>query len=142
MPSTVLVLLQFAALAVLALPWTGGPWHAAAWVPLAGAVLLGAWTLRHNRPGNFGVMPEVRPGAQLVTGGPYAYVRHPMYLAVLLAAAGLLVGWRGGAHAAAFVVLLAVLHVKAGREEALLAAHFPGYAAYRARTKRLIPFLL
>jgi protein-S-isoprenylcysteine O-methyltransferase Ste14 len=40
------------------------------------------------------------------------------------------------------VALVAVLYMKALREEAWLAGRFPGYAAYSARTKRLIPGLL
>lgn len=141
MPSAALVALQLVALAALALPW-GRDWHHTGWPLLAAAALAGAWALRHNRPGNFGVMPEPKPHAQLVTTGPYAYVRHPIYLAVLLFGAGMLAGWRGWTHLAAFTVLWVVLHFKADREEALMSARFPGYAAYRARTKRLIPFIL
>lgn len=142
MPSAALVALQFAALVALVLPWGAGRFSAWAVLPLAGAVLVGAWTLWHNRPGNFGVMPEPRAHARLVTTGPYAYVRHPMYLAVLLFGAGMVAGWRGAAHAVAFAALAAVLHAKASREEKLLAARFTGYAAYAARTKRLVPFVL
>jgi protein-S-isoprenylcysteine O-methyltransferase Ste14 len=140
-PSAALVALQLAALAALALPW-GRDWHDWGWPPLAAAALLGAWTLRHNQLGNFGVMPEPKPHAQLVTSGPYSYVRHPIYLAVLLFGAGMLVGWRSWQHLLAFAVLCVVLHFKADREEALMSARFPGYAAYRARTKRLIPFVI
>lgn len=141
MPSLLLVAVQIAALVVVVLPW-GRAWHAWGWPLLAGAALVGAWTLRHNRLGNFGVMPEPLAGARLVTTGPYAYVRHPMYAALLLFGAGMLAGWQGVVHFGALVALSAVLHFKADREEALMAARFPGYAAYRARTKRLLPFVL
>ncbi len=141
MPSTALVALQLAAIAALIPPW-GQAWHALGWPLLAAAAGVGVWTLRHNRLGNFGVMPEPKQHAQLVTTGPYAYVRHPMYLAVLLFGAGMLAGWQGWPHAAAFAVLCAALHFKANREEALLSARFPDYAAYRARTRRLLPFVL
>jgi protein-S-isoprenylcysteine O-methyltransferase Ste14 len=65
-----------------------------------------------------------------------------MYLAVLLFGLGFLVGWRGWAHAAAFVLLGVVLHVKSRREETLLARRFPEYADYARRTRRLVPFVL
>ena len=56
----------------------------AALVPLALSALLGVWTLAWNRPGNFNIRPEPKAGGQLVTGGPYRLMRHPMYTAVLL----------------------------------------------------------
>jgi protein-S-isoprenylcysteine O-methyltransferase Ste14 len=65
-----------------------------------------------------------------------------MYLAVLLFGLGCLAGWQGWPHAIALAALAVVLHVKALREEALLVRRFPAYEAYRARTRRLIPFVL
>ena len=140
MPSPVLVAAQLAALVALVLPW-GAQWHGWGWPPLAVAALVGAWTLRHNRIGNFGVMPEPIARAKLVTTGPYAYVRHPMYLAVLLFGAGMLSGWQAWPHAAAFAALAIVLHVKALREEALLRERFPEYGVYASRTARMLPGL-
>ena len=84
MPSIVLVLLQFAALIGVVLPWGAAAFSPWGFAPLALATGVGAWTLAHNRLGNFSVLPEPRAGARLVVTGPYAYVRHPMYLAVLL----------------------------------------------------------
>jgi protein-S-isoprenylcysteine O-methyltransferase Ste14 len=141
MPSVVLVLLQIAALIAVVLPWGAPAFQRGGFLPLALAAAVGAWTLLHNRPGNFSVLPEPLAGARLVVTGPYAYVRHPMYLAVLLFGLGFLAGWRGGPHLAAFVLLCAVLHVKSRREEALLAQRFPEYADYARRTRRLVPFI-
>jgi protein-S-isoprenylcysteine O-methyltransferase Ste14 len=41
----------------------------------------------------------------------------------------------------ASAALLVVLELKRRREEAWLEQRYPGYAAYRARTKRLIPWI-
>ena len=141
MLSATLVALQFALLAALLAPWTAGAFHRSGFIGIALALALGAWTLTANRPGNFGVFPEPRANARLVTTGPYRHVRHPMYLAVLLLALGLVAGWRTPIHAAAFVALSIVLHAKAGIEERALLARFPEYRGYRERTARLVPFL-
>ncbi|MCW5591679.1 MAG: DUF1295 domain-containing protein [Burkholderiales bacterium] len=110
-------------------------------VALLGAgVAVGAWALAANRPGNFNIRPDPHPEGRLVTGGPYAWVRHPMYLAVLLAMAAFALGgdaWQW----AAWVALAAVLAAKALREEKGLADLHPGYGAYRARTRAIIPFV-
>ncbi len=140
MLATALVVLQLALLAALLLPWSADSFGLSGFVPLALAAALGAWALTANRPGNFSVLPAPRTGARLVTGGPYRYVRHPMYLAVLLAALGLALGWRTPVHAMAFPALALVLHVKAGLEERLLLARFPAYRDYRERTPRILPF--
>lgn len=139
-PSTLLVGAQFGLLALMLL-WPA-PWHldAATLLLAAAGLALGIWVLLHNRPGNFNVRPELKAGARLVTDGPYRWVRHPMYGALLLAAAAL-VAAGGGVQALAWVALVAVLHLKAAREERLLLQRWPEYAAYRARTRRFVPWL-
>jgi protein-S-isoprenylcysteine O-methyltransferase Ste14 len=100
-----LVLAQFGLMAWLAVlgalalhPWPGGPLLGlAALLALAGAAL-GAAALRANRPGNFNIHPAPREGGELVEHGPYRWLRHPMYSAVLLmcaAAAVLAASWAG-----------------------------------------------
>ena len=140
MISRLLVALQFGlmALVMARLDASGvGPAHFAL-LPAGG--LVGAWALWTNRPGNINIRPEPKEGGALVTAGPYRFVRHPMYLAVLLFTGGFvgddLVQW------AALGALAAVLFAKARREERLMAAAHPGYAAYRARTRAIIPFIL
>ncbi len=105
------------------------------------ATFVGIGALAANRPGNFNIRPELKPGARLVTDGIYRWLRHPMYLAVLLAMAAALAAdprlWRIGA----WMALLAVLLVKAHREERMLRAHFAEYDAYMRRSHRLLPYL-
>jgi protein-S-isoprenylcysteine O-methyltransferase Ste14 len=128
-----------AALAAVIWPFDAARFRMAAWLPLAAAFALGVWTLWHNRPGNFSVMPEPRNGASLITTGPYARMRHPMYVAVMLFAAGCAIGWNRPVHGLAFAVLVVVLNAKARREERLLQARFDDYPAYAARTPRFVP---
>lgn len=71
--------------------------------------------------------------------GPYRWLRHPMYTAVLLGAAACAAAL---GHAAAWGVglaLLAVLVAKARLEERWLLVQRAGYAAYRTRTARFLP---
>jgi protein-S-isoprenylcysteine O-methyltransferase Ste14 len=144
-----LVLLQFTLIGGIA--WRAGPSFLAlkasalAWVVLAAGVALGGWALSANRPGNFNIRPVPKAGGQLVRSGPYAFIRHPMYTAVLLTGlAGvsgvdipgrMLVG-------TVFFALLAVLWVKSGLEERWMAAQHPDYAAYQKASSRFIPWLV
>jgi len=76
----------------------------------------------------------------VVSTGPYAVVRHPMYSGIMLFFVGvplLLGSWWGVAIAPAFAVLFAI---RARIEERELVRGLPGYADYAARVRyRLLP---
>ncbi|MBV9120322.1 MAG: isoprenylcysteine carboxylmethyltransferase family protein [Chloroflexi bacterium] len=84
----------------------------------------------------------VESGQQVISDGPYAIVRHPMYSGAVLLFAGTptaLGSWWGLAAAA---VLGATLVWRLLEEERVLNGNLPGYAAYRRKVKRhLIPGL-
>lgn len=81
-------------------------------------------------------------GQTVVSTGPYARVRHPMYAAaqLMLAGASLLMGsWFG---LLALVPLTIAIAIRAVREERTLRAELPGYDEYMAKVKyRLIPYV-
>ena len=139
--SLALVAAQFTLMAVLvaAAVWRSGSVPAGAWALLLAGAAVGVWAVSANRPGNFNIRPDPRPGGVLVEHGPYRWIRHPMYTAVL--AFGAACAWASGTGWAvgAWVLLAGVLAVKATVEERLLVAAHPGYAAYRARTRRFLP---
>ncbi len=105
------------------------------------ATFVGIGALAANRPGNFNIRPEPKAATRLVTDGIYRWVRHPMYLAVLLAMAAAVAADPRPWRVMAWLALLAVLLVKAKREEALLQARFADYAAYMRHSKALVPYL-
>ncbi len=87
---------------------------------------------------------QEREGHQLVEAGPYRFVRHPIYTAIVMIAAGqsLLFLSLPVALLAALLLVLAVY--RARLEEALLGSSAPlgaAYAAYVARTGRFLPRL-
>lgn len=142
LPSWSLVAAQFSlivALVVTTQPLGTPVANALAFALVIAATFVGVGALAANRPGNFNVRPEVKPGAQLVTDGIYRFIRHPMYSAVLLAMLAAIAAdprlWR----IALWLALVGALLAKAQREERLLAERFPEYAAYRARTRRFLP---
>lgn len=85
-------------------------------------------------------LPRPRDGAELIVTGAYAFVRHPIYGGLILAAFGWAIVQASIVAVALAVALAAFLRVKSAREEAWLEQRFPAYAAYRARTRRLIPW--
>lgn len=135
----ILVAVQFALIGWLIWPLTPQVWSPSAQVLLACAVALGLWTLFHNRLGNFNIRPEPKARGKLVTGGPYRYMRNPMYSAVLLFAAAEVVAYSDPWKIVCWFVLALVLLAKALLEERYLSALFPGYRAYAKRVRRFIP---
>ena len=86
----------------------------------------------------FGVLPEARG---LVTHGPYALVRHPLYLGELGAMAGLLVASPSPRNLLAGAAFAAAQVMRMRLEESALTREFPEYADYAARTPRIVPAL-
>ena len=81
---------------------------------------------------------------ELIEGGPYRFVRHPIYSGVLLMLLGTMLMWGRLTGVIALVVVIAGLSVKASLEERLLLKHFPeSYARYRRRVRAaVIPFVI
>jgi len=114
---------------------------------LVGLLLLAAGVLLHLRArralGPFwsGVI-ELRAGHALVEKGPYAHVRHPIYLAVLLVGVGSLLAHASVAAACAAGGLVVGLVLKLRTEERLLVASLgTEYERYAARVPALVPAL-
>jgi protein-S-isoprenylcysteine O-methyltransferase Ste14 len=138
----VLVAGQFALLSV----WiVAGPRVATHPIGLAvqgGGLAIAAWAFvvmiaaQHRL---FRIAPDPTGHTQLVTWGPYRWVRHPMYLAILLVVGPTWLAWASSWRSAAFVMLAGVLIAKLRHEERLLLGWFEGYAAYRVSTWRLLP---
>jgi len=140
--SHVLVGLQlvFVAMACYPVGWrnSGSAWFLL--LCLLGTIL-GIVVLYFNRIPNFGVYPEVKVGAELITRGPYHYVRHPMYTALVIMMVGI-AGYNGHLSNGIGAVGVAVVVVrKALLEEDFLSAVFPQYPVYKARTARFIPYV-
>ena len=85
----------------------------------------------------FGIFPEARG---LVTRGPYRWIRHPIYLGHILGGFGLVISKPYPEVIVLFVVFVGLEYWRAVYEERALEETFPAeYAAYRARTGRLLP---
>ena len=102
-------------------------------VLLVGGILLVLWAAallgRHLTP-----LPAPREAGALITTGPFALVRHPIYVGIAMAAVGLAL-WSGGLVAIlAALALIGVFVVKSRYEERLLRSHFPDYARYANST--------
>jgi protein-S-isoprenylcysteine O-methyltransferase Ste14 len=82
------------------------------------------------------IMSEAR---KLVVGGPYAFVRHPLYLGEQLALTGVALQYISPLAIALLALQFTFQIYRMGFEEKVLSDAFPEYEAYKARTARLIP---
>ncbi|HWX88859.1 MAG TPA: methyltransferase [Rhizomicrobium sp.] len=94
--------------------------------------LLVLWRLGKS----FSIMPEAR---KLVTGGPYALARHPLYTVEMITITGTALQFAAPWSWLIALVVVALLWIRSHFEEQVLEEAYPEYAAYRARTKRFIP---
>ena len=141
MKGKILVTIQFTCLILLALAtnWFALVWWAFILIALSG--FLAFWAMAVMRLGNFNVVPTPVDRGVLVTGGPYKVIRHPMYTSIFIFAVALLAGQFDYIKLFTSIALIAGLIVKMIYEESLLRNHHPGYEAYMAKTKRVIPFV-
>jgi protein-S-isoprenylcysteine O-methyltransferase Ste14 len=98
------------------------------------------WVMHENSFAAPVVKVQRERGQRVISTGPYAWVRHPMYTGGILFCVGiplLLGSWWGLLISPIFAVLFAV---RSGIEERELAAGLPGYGDYVKRVRyRLLP---
>jgi protein-S-isoprenylcysteine O-methyltransferase Ste14 len=136
----------------LPLIWVATPVFAFADYPLypipfvSGALCLalGLWLFHRSHADlgtNWSITLAVREKHQLVTHGSYRWVRHPMYLALLIYSAGqalVVPNWLVGPSNGVAMALLFALRV--GPEERMMLEQFGNdYQTYMTTTKRLVP---
>lgn len=142
MKSKILVGLQFFLIFLMILPLgtqTQHPYIGLA-IFLLG-VIVGLLAIKEHKRGNFNIRPDIKDNCDLVTSGIYTYVRHPMYLSVLLSMLGVSVIYFTYYELVLFILLVITLVTKLLYEERLWKCHTPEYVQYMKRTKRLLPFL-
>ncbi len=80
---------------------------------------------------------------ELITRGPYAWVRHPIYTGMLFMLLANVVVLGHDAGMVGFVFVFVSFWIKLHYEESLMLQHFPDqYPGYQQRVRRLIPFVL
>jgi len=85
--------------------------------------------------------PKPNDDGYLVTEGVYAYVRHPIYLGLMLVSFGWACAMDSLAALVVAVVFTVFLDLKSRREESWLKAQYPDYVVYAAHTRRFVPYV-
>lgn len=92
---------------------------------------------------NWSGRATVKAGHELITRGPYAVARHPIYTGLLTACVGTAIGYGEWRCVMGLLLIALGFAVKIGQEERLMLETFPeAYATYRQRVKALIPGVL
>jgi protein-S-isoprenylcysteine O-methyltransferase Ste14 len=120
----------------------GEVWFWSGAVITAGGLLFSVWGRRHLGK-NWSQAVTVKADHELITSGPYALVRHPIYTGLLLGIIGSAVArgeWRG---LLAVALVFGVLWHKLRLEEKWMRAQFgEPYEAYSRRVAALVPYII
>jgi len=139
--SILLVFFQFAFILLLLSGSTLKNITALAYAFIILSILLVFWAIATMKKSKLSILPEPALHATLITNGPYRFIRHPMYTAILLGSVGLLIHQFTWLRLAIVIALAIVLVVKLTWEERMLLQKFETYRDYMQRSKRLLPFI-
>jgi protein-S-isoprenylcysteine O-methyltransferase Ste14 len=90
----------------------------------------------------FSGLVAIQPEHQLVRSGLYSIIRHPSYLGLFVLMLGWGLSFRSGVGVVIALLSLGVVLALIQAEERLLSETFGAeYDAYRARTRRLLPYI-
>ena len=107
----------------------------------AGGLAFAVWARRHLGR-NWSAPVTLKANHELVTHGPYAIVRHPIYTGLLLAFAGSALARADVRGVVAIVIVFAALWRKLRLEERWMREKFgPAYDDYARRVRALVPFV-
>ncbi len=91
---------------------------------------------------NVNITPTPKPGGILITNGPYRVIRHPMYLAQVVAIIPLISDYFTPLRFSILLLLIVTLILKIHYEEKGLTKQFgEAYTEYREKTKKVLPFI-
>jgi protein-S-isoprenylcysteine O-methyltransferase Ste14 len=129
--------------AIVALAATG---NLLTWSPVViavqlAAVALNVWARRSFQAGTFRIS-AAPGGTAIIRGGPYRFIRHPMYSAALLFIWAAVLGQPSTLTLTIGVAVTVVSAARIIAEERLLREAYPDYREYARTTKALVPFLL
>lgn len=139
--SILLTTIQFLALGIILYT---NPWFVQLPVLLAIQVIgliIGIWAITEMSKSKLNIAPIIREGASLISTGPYRFVRHPMYLSLILFLFPILAVNFNALNGIVFLVLIINLLIKLFYEEKLLSDRFARYSDYKQKTWRLIPLI-
>jgi protein-S-isoprenylcysteine O-methyltransferase Ste14 len=122
------------------LEWTHALRLGALWVlGLAALAMAGLGAIQIR--GYLTPLPYPVDHSQLVTGGVYGLVRHPLYSSQLIAALGWTCYTLSLAHLAILALGFLFFDYKSGKEERWLTERHPEYADYARRVRKLVPWI-
>jgi protein-S-isoprenylcysteine O-methyltransferase Ste14 len=123
--------------------WPVGLWPfwLGAAVTIAG-LLFAVWA-REHLGSNWSRSVTIKQGHELITTGPYAVVRHPIYTGILTGFLGMAIAISQVRGFIAFVLVFLALWIKLRMEEQWMRSRFgETYATYARQTAALVPYLL
>jgi len=102
-------------------------------------IALAVWALLTMSKSKMNIAPQPLKEATLITSGPYAIIRHPMYTSIISAITPLIISHWDAARFTLLMFLYLNLILKLLFEESLLRSHFDRYEEYMKRSWRIIP---
>jgi len=141
MKSKILVFIQFFSIFLMIIPLFFSFHNSLiGWFFVVLGIIIGIVALIQNPPSNINIRPDIKPNCKLITHGIYKYIRHPMYLSVILTMFGVLFFHFSLFEIIIYIILFINMIIKMLYEEKLW-CNSKDYQEYSKKTKRIIPFI-